>query len=89
MKTQVAFENYEWQDLLIRRLAIIPNEFTFLKEEMKTAFKKDRFAYMFKGNPQFLLEIECDSFQPSKIETKIEDDVYILEDGIDFNDLYY
>jgi len=79
-------------DWKYRRTVGIPDELAFLKEEMKIAYKRNRLSYLNEDSPKIFLKFGVYS-QPSEIETEIEteidDELCILDDGIDFSDLYY
>jgi hypothetical protein len=77
MEAQINLIKLDWQDQLIQRVTTIPNELVFLKEEMKAAFKRNKLSYTIEEN------------QISEMEAEIDNEVCILDDGIDFNDLYY
>jgi len=75
----------DWKN---RRTTGIPNEFAFLKDEMKVAYRRNRLSYVNEDSPKIFLEFGVYS-QSSEIETEIDDELCNLEDGIEFSDLYY
>jgi len=74
----------KYLDLKNRRTIGIPDELAFMKEEMKIAYRRNSLSYVNENSPKVFLE-----FGVYSQSSEIDNEVYILDDGIDFSDLYY